>query len=104
MVNRRLHMILFLFEVDLTTIHFIVSYDSESGLHSVYTIRKCEEEDLVNQSEFAPDVIGTPMMLQVSACMVEEEEFIDNGALRLRGSMCGGLHEKNLSCSSARPM
>ena len=39
----------------------IVSYDSELGLHSVWSIRKCEGDDLEAQ-DGAPDVIGTPMM------------------------------------------
>lgn len=36
----------------------VVSFNRETGLHSVWQLRKCTEEDL----ETCPDVIGTPMM------------------------------------------
>ena len=40
----------------------VVSYDKESGLHTVWGLRKCTEDDL----EAFPDVIGTPMMRHCS--------------------------------------
>jgi hypothetical protein len=39
-----------------------VTYDTELGLHSVWHLRKCEEEDLAMDNGMTPDVIGTPMM------------------------------------------